>query len=32
MKIGTKAISMKFGLVVLALGVVGYMMMQKRKN
>jgi len=32
MKIGTKAISMKFGLVVLALGVVGYMMMQRRKN
>ena len=32
MKIGTKAISMKFGLVVLALGVVGYMMIQRRKN
>ena len=32
MKIGTKAISMKFGLVVLALGVVGYMMIQRRRN
>jgi len=32
MKIGTKAISMKFGLVVLALGVVGYMIMQRRRN
>ena len=32
MKIGTKAISMKFGLVVLALGIVGYMMMQRRRN
>ena len=32
MKIGTKTISMKFGLVVLALGIVGYMIMQRRRN
>ena len=32
MNIGTKAISMKFGLFVLALGVIGYMVIQKGRN
>jgi hypothetical protein len=30
MNIGTKGVSLKFGLVVLALGIIGYMVLQKR--
>ena len=32
MNIGTKGISLKFGLVVLALGIVGYLAINRNKN